>query len=74
MDRINNSAGAREERFELESLQFHRKVREGYLKLAQMEPERFIVINGAESIKKTETAIAAAVLSWLSKRERDALR
>jgi len=74
MDRINNSAGAREERFELESLQFHRKVREGYLKLAQMEPERFIVINGAESIKETETAIAAAVISWLSERERDALR
>ena len=74
MDRINNSSGAREERFELESLQFHRKVREGYLKLVQMEPERFLVINGAGSIADTEAAIAEAVLSWLSKRDRDALR
>ncbi len=31
ISRINSAAGAREERFELESLQFHQRVRDGYL-------------------------------------------
>lgn len=65
MARINSSQGAREERFELESLQFHRRVREGYLALAEREPGRFIVINGAESIEATAEAVAAAVLPRL---------
>lgn len=67
MARINNSQGAREERFELESLQFHRQVREGYLKLAEREQDRFIVIDGAGNIEETEAAVAAAVLPRLPK-------
>lgn len=67
MARINGSQGAREERFELESLQFHQRVREGYLKLAEQEPDRFIVVNGAGSIGETQAAIAATLLPKLSK-------
>lgn len=67
MARINNSTGAREERFELESRQFHQRVRKGYLALAEQEPGRFIVINGAGSIEVTAAAIAAAVLPRLPK-------
>jgi dTMP kinase len=63
--RINGSTGAREERFELESLQFHRRVREGYLELAAKEPERFIVIDAGRSIVEIEDAIADAVLARL---------
>jgi len=74
MARINGSTGAREERFELESLQFHRKVRDGYLKLAKREPERFIVIDGSGTIEQTEAAIISAVLNRLSPEESDALR
>ena len=33
------------DRFETEDLSFHRRVREGYLKLAKAEPERFLVID-----------------------------
>lgn len=62
ISRINSAAGAREERFELESLQFHQRVRDGYLELARQEPERFVVIDATEDIPETETAIAAAVL------------
>lgn len=36
------------DRFETESINFHRKVREGYLKLAQDEPSRWRVINGEQ--------------------------
>lgn len=39
-----NSLGPREERFELESMPFHQRVRDGYLQLAAEEPERFVVV------------------------------
>lgn len=63
--RINGTTGAREERFELESLQFHRRVREGYLELARREPDRFLVIDASLGIEETEEAIASAVLERL---------
>lgn len=63
ISRINGTQGAREERFELESRQFHERVRAGYLHLAQQEPARFAVIDGAAGIDKTATAIAAVVLA-----------
>lgn len=36
-----------ETRFEAESLEFHAKIRAGYLQLARMEPERFRIIDAA---------------------------
>lgn len=33
-------------RLDLETLEFHKKVREGYLKLSKMYPDRYIVIDG----------------------------
>jgi dTMP kinase len=72
--RIDSSEGAREERFELESVRFHRKVRDGYLRLAEMEPGRFIIIDGTGSIEETESAIVEAVESRLSPGGADALR
>lgn len=74
MERIGKAEGAREERFELESLQFHRRVREGYLQLAELEPERFIVIDGSGSIEETEAAIAGVLLARLPKAGNHALR
>jgi dTMP kinase len=68
MARINSCQGAREERFELESLQFHQRVRDGYLALAEREQDRFIVIDGAGSIAETEAAIFTALLPRLAKR------
>jgi len=65
--RINSAPGAREERFELESLQFHQRVRQGYLCLAQQEPERFVIIDAAAGIPETEKAIAAAVRARIGK-------
>jgi dTMP kinase len=64
--RINGSAGAREERFELESVRFHQRVRDGYLKLAAEEPERFIVIDGSRSVEETAAAVTAAVLARIT--------
>jgi dTMP kinase len=66
ISRINSTTGAREERFELESLQFHKRVRDGYLGLARQEPDRFVVINAEAGISETEEAIAATVLERIA--------
>jgi dTMP kinase len=42
------------DRFEVEDLSFHRRVREGYLKLAEAEPDRWLVIDA--SLPKREVA------------------
>ncbi|GFE58159.1 dTMP kinase [Geobacter sp. AOG1] len=68
MTRINSTDGAREERFELEAREFHRRVRDGYLQLAAREPKRFVVINGAAGVEETAAAIETAVLARLSGR------
>jgi len=41
---------SREDRFEQEGLNFHEKIRDGYLSLARQEPERFRIINAAVDI------------------------
>jgi dTMP kinase len=43
--RLENQA-VKEDRFEKEALAFHQRVREGYLLLARMEPQRIIVLDG----------------------------
>ena len=66
MSRIESTTGAREERFEQESLLFHKRVRDGYLALARQEPQRFVTIDAAAGIGETEEAIAAAVFERIA--------
>jgi len=51
----------REDRFEKEALDFHRRVREGYLILARREPRRIIVLDGM----KEAQALHREILSHL---------
>jgi dTMP kinase len=51
------------DRFHAEKLNFHRRVREGYLKLAKAEPERWLVIDGTQS----EEMIAGIVWDKITK-------
>jgi len=37
------------DRFQTENISFHRRVREGYLKLARADPKRWLVIDGTKS-------------------------
>ena len=46
------------DRFQTENLSFHRRVREGYLKLAQAESKRWLVIDG------TQTKVVIAGIIW----------
>ncbi|MBA7683031.1 Thymidylate kinase [subsurface metagenome] len=44
--------GKKPDRFEQEDIAFHQKVREGYLKLAADDPERWLVVDAAQSKEK----------------------
>jgi len=63
--RIESTEGDREERFELESMRFHERVRAGYLKLAHDNPARFIVIDAARGVEETAEAIERALAGRL---------
>ena len=45
------------DRFELEQMSFHRRVRQGYLEMAASEPERWLVIDAMLSKRKVSTII-----------------
>jgi len=46
-----------QDRFEREKLEFHRKVRGGYLELARRNHERFVIINAASTRDEAEKSI-----------------
>lgn len=50
--RISDNEKREVNRLDVEKLEFHKKVREGYLKLAAMYPERIIVIDAAKPLKE----------------------
>ncbi|MFC2060221.1 dTMP kinase [Chloroflexota bacterium] len=54
------------DRFEIEDVTFHQKVREGYLKLAANEPKRWLVINASQPKEKIEQIIWQRVSQLLS--------
>lgn len=68
--RIEASSGPREERFELEALAFHQRVRAGYLQLAAEQPERFLIMNGADTIDEIFTALSTQIMSRIPEAER----
>lgn len=51
----------KEDRFEKEALDFHRRVREGYLVLAGREPKRIIILDGM----KDEQTLQREIISHL---------
>jgi len=63
-----DTSSTREERFELESRQFHQRVRDGYLALVAEEPQRFIVVNGDDSMEGIAAVITASVTERLGRR------
>jgi len=54
-----------EGRFEKERLEFHRRVRQGYLELASAEPDRFRVVDAAGTPDEVERRIAGALADLL---------
>ncbi len=63
--RIEAGSGPREERFELEALSFHQRVRDGYLHQAGAEPGRFLTVDAAGSIDRIAASISEQVFKRL---------
>ena len=57
----------RQDRFERENIAFHQRVREGYLKLAANDPERWLVIDASQTRQKIAEIIWQKVSQLLSK-------
>ncbi|MDR2396348.1 MAG: dTMP kinase [Puniceicoccales bacterium] len=55
--RVQRRTKGKYDRMEKESIDFYRKVREGYLCLAQQCPERFVLVDGSLEIKKLSRQI-----------------
>lgn len=60
--RMDAGTGPREERFELEAAAFHQRVRDGYLNLASVEPQRFLTVSADGSIDEISEIIARLVI------------
>jgi len=54
MERIKHRVNDLPDRMEQENIEFYQKVRNGYLMLAKAMPERFIVVNGEETVDQVE--------------------
>jgi dTMP kinase len=63
--RLKQRATDLPDRMERENIDFYKKVREGYLVLAQGMPERFIVVDGTKSEDALEKKIWSAVQARL---------
>jgi len=58
--------GGRRDRFEQEEIAFHQKVRQGYLEIAAVEPERFLVIDADQPRARIREIIWRKVSRLLS--------
>jgi dTMP kinase len=58
----NQKTGSNETRFDEESIEFHTRVRTGYLEIAAADPARFLVIDGEQPRDEVAAAIRDAVL------------
>jgi len=56
---------SREDRFEREHLDFHRRIREGYLAIARLEPDRVKIIDASRDIETTRREVRAILSSAL---------
>lgn len=55
------SAGPGESRMDDEAADFHRQVRESYLRLASRHPERFVIVDARGSVSEVAKAVISAV-------------
>ena len=56
---------SREDRFEREHLDFHRRIREGYLTIAREEPGRVKIVDASRDIESTRLEVRAILSSFL---------
>jgi len=66
---LETAVQGREDRFEQQDHPFHQQVREGYLKLAAQNPERFRVLDGTLKKQKLHQEVVALLKPLLASRK-----
>lgn len=64
---LKRNKGKKFDRLELEAIDFHKRVREGYLIIAGKEPERIRLVNSSESVSVTHGRITEVVMDYLKR-------
>jgi len=68
--RDRDSGGPRDEtRFEQQDLDFHERVRSGYLEMARQEPARFVVLDARGRIEEVHRRVLHVIAKHLPVRE-----
>ena len=65
MARVHSRSNGQLDRIEREAIEFFKAVRKGYFKLAENEPNRFLILNGSESIHALQEQIWSTVQAQL---------
>jgi dTMP kinase len=65
------SNGGEWNRLDAETLEFHQRVRAGYMELIAQEPERWVVIDAARKVEEVQEAIRMQVKARLEQMRRE---
>jgi len=65
--RTDNESVKNKNRMDRETTEFYDRVRRGYLKIAEEEPERFKIIDGSGSIDEVHARVSEVVTAFLNK-------
>ncbi|QSE77226.1 dTMP kinase [Lactococcus taiwanensis] len=61
LDRIMSNRADEVNRLDLERAEMHRKVRQGYLKMVEKEPQRYVTIDASQSVEKVVSDTIEAI-------------
>jgi dTMP kinase len=67
---LGQAGSSAEDRLDLQSLEFHQRVRRGYARIAEMEPERFRMIDGEGDQMQVAARVWAEVVPLLAHLQR----
>jgi len=64
---LSRNLGIKSDRLEIEDIEFHEKVRRGFIEIAKKEPKRVFIVETKNGIKKTHDEILAIVREWIKR-------
>jgi len=64
---LSRNLGIKSDRLEIEDIEFHEKVRRGFIEIAKKEPKRVFIVETKNGIKKTHDEILAIVREWIQR-------
>ena len=66
---LERISGRAIDRLESESVEFHKKVRKSFLQMANAEPERFIIIDGSQTVAQIQAEIIEKISNKMGYRD-----